>query len=90
MVRCAKILENGQQCKRDAAEGSKYCFQHKGSRTPKKSPARKTPRKSPGRKSPARSPRKSPKGKRAPSAYNRFVSTVSAELKGTRPQPGHN
>lgn len=83
MVRCAKILESGKQCKREAVEGSKYCFQHKGSRTPKKSPGRKTPRKSP-RKSP-RSPRKSPKGKRAPSAYNRFVGTVFAELKGTRP-----
>lgn len=66
MVRCAKILASGKECSRDAESGSKYCWQHKGSRTPKKSPGRKSPKK--GRKSPRKSP-----GKRAPSEYNLFV-----------------
>lgn len=37
MVQCAKILENGQRCKRDAQSGSKYCWQHQ----PKKKVAKK-------------------------------------------------
>lgn len=44
MPRCEKILDNDEQCKRNAVKGSKYCWQHQGTRqSTKRAPHKKVP-----------------------------------------------
>lgn len=44
MPQCEKVLDNGERCKRTALKGSKYCWQHQGTRqSTKRAPHKKSP-----------------------------------------------